>query len=67
MAETLTEGDRVEVRRRLDAGWARGFVVASVSDTGMTVRRLSDNEVLPVEFDPEDVRRERRRNDFWWM
>ncbi len=67
MAETFTEGERVEVRRRLDAGWARGFVVESVSDAGMKIRRLSDNEVLPVEFDPEDVRRERRRNEFWWM
>ena len=63
----FSEGDKVEVRRRFDAQWARGFVVESVTETGMTVRRLSDNEVLPAEFSLEDIRREHRRNEFWWM
>jgi len=67
LAETLATGDRVEVRRRFDAQWSRGFEVAELTDAGVRVRRLSDGEILPVVFDPDDVRKERRRNDFWWM
>ncbi len=67
LADTLTAGDKVEVRRRFDAQWSRGFEVVERTDTGVLVRRLSDGEVLPVEFAPDDVRKERHRNDFWWM
>ena len=68
MADTLDVGDRVEVRRRFDAQWARGFEVVELTDSGYRVRRESDGEVLPVEFSEQDVRRAHKRtNDFWWM
>jgi hypothetical protein len=68
VADTLEVGDRVEVRRRFDAQWARGFEVVELTDKGYRVRRESDGEVLPVEFSEDDVRRAHKRtNDFWWM
>lgn len=68
MAGTLQVGDKVEVRRRFDAQWARGFEIVDVADDGYRVRRTSDGEVLPVTFAPDDVREARKRaNDFWWM
>jgi hypothetical protein len=68
MADELSPGEKVEVRRRFDAQWARGFEVVEVNDGGVRVRRLSDGEVLPVEFPVNDIRRARKRaNDFWWM
>ena len=68
MAGTLSVGDKVEVRRRLDAQWARGFEIVEVTDEGYRIRRLSDGEVLPAVFVEDDVRKAHRRsNDFWWM
>ncbi|HEY2813526.1 MAG TPA: hypothetical protein VGJ03_08700 [Acidimicrobiales bacterium] len=67
LADPLNAGDKVEVRRRFDSQWARGFEVFELTDKGVRVRRLSDGEVLPVDFIDDDVRKERRRNDFWWM
>ena len=68
MADALEVGDRVEVRRRFDAQWARGFEIVEVSDRGYRVKRESDGEVLPVDFSDEEVRpAHRRNNDFWWM
>lgn len=68
MADELSPGDKVEVRRRFDAQWARGFEVVEHTDTGFRVRRVSDGEVLPAEFAEDDVREARRRaDDFWWM
>jgi hypothetical protein len=65
--ESLEAGMRVEVRRRFDQRWARGFEIAEVvDDGGYRVRRLSDGEQLPTVFGPDDVRRERRRNSMWW-
>jgi hypothetical protein len=64
--ESLQPGARVEVRRRFDAEWSDGFEVAEVTDAGYRIRRLSDGTVLPVDFSPEDVRRARRR-DMWWF
>jgi hypothetical protein len=64
--ESLEAGMRVEVRRRFDQHWARGFEVVSVTDSGYRVRRLSDGMELPTEFSPEDVRRERKRQGMWW-
>jgi len=61
MAESQSEWGRVEVRRRFDAAWARGFEVAEVNDQGVMVRRLSDGEVLPATFSPDDIRPERQR------
>jgi hypothetical protein len=66
--EQLSPGDKVEVRSRFNAQWARGFEVVDVTDNGVRVRRVSDGEVLPAEFREDDVRRARKRaNDFWWM
>jgi hypothetical protein len=68
VADTLSTGDKVEVRRKFDGRWARGFEIADVTAVGYRVRRLSDGEELPAEFSADDVRPERRRaNDFWWM
>ena len=68
MADTLAVGDRVEVRRRFDSQWARGFEIVDVTDDGYRVKRMSDGEILPVVFDADDVRLARKRaNDFWWM
>lgn len=66
MTEWLTPGTKVEVRRRFDAAWARGFEVISVDENGYRLRRLSDGEALPTDFDGEDVRRARSRDDMWW-
>jgi hypothetical protein len=66
--EELSPGDKVEVRRRFDAQWARGFEVVEVTEAGIRVRRTSDGEVLPADFAEADIRRARNRaNDFWWM
>lgn len=69
MADTLSVGEKVEVRRRFDSQWARGFEIVEVTDGGhYRVKRMSDGEVLPAEFDADDVRLARKRaNDFWWM
>jgi hypothetical protein len=67
LAEALAEGDKVEVRNRFDAQWARGFEVAKVDDDGVRVRRLSDGEELPVTFAEDDVRAERKRSSMWWI
>jgi hypothetical protein len=68
VADDLSPGDKVEVRRRFDAQWARGFEIVESTDDGYRVRRVSDGEVLPAEFSEDDVRAARKRaNDFWWM
>ena len=62
----LTPETKVEVRRRFDSAWARGFEVISADEHGYRLRRLSDREELPTHFDAEDVRRARSRDDMWW-
>jgi hypothetical protein len=64
--ESLEAGMRVEVRRRFDQHWARGFEIVEASENGYRLRRLSDGIVLPTEFSAEDVRRERKRQGMWW-
>jgi hypothetical protein len=64
--ESLEAGMRVEVRRRFDQHWARGFEIVEATERGYTLKRLSDGIVLPAEFAPEDVRRERKRQGMWW-
>jgi hypothetical protein len=64
--ELVKPGTRVEVRSRFDARWARGFEVAEVLPEGYRLRRLSDGSVLPAEFSFDDVRRERKKQGFWW-
>jgi len=58
--EHLVPGTRVEVRRRFDGSWTRGFEVAEALSGGYRLLRASDNSVLPTEFDFGEVRRERR-------
>lgn len=64
--ELMKPGTRVEVRRRFDQRWARGFEIAEVLDSGYRIRRLSDDSVLPEVFSVDDVRREHRREGLWW-
>jgi hypothetical protein len=66
IGESLEPGMRVEVRRRFDQHWARGFEVVAVTESGYRLRRLSDGVELPTEFPLEDVRRERKRQGMWW-
>lgn len=61
----LAVGTRVEVRRRYDQRWTRGFEVAGVDGEGYQVKRLSDGTVLPITFARGDLRRE--RHETWWF
>ncbi len=45
-AATIQPGTRVEVSTGFCGDWARGFEVASLSQQGYRVRRLSDGAVL---------------------
>jgi len=54
---TLRPGTHVEVRRRFDDAWARGFQVQAVHTDGYQLRRLTDGAILPVAFPASDVRR----------
>jgi hypothetical protein len=65
-ARAIEPGTPVEVRRRFDFRWARGFEVAEILDKGYRIRRLSDDSILPAEFDPDEVREERRKQGLWW-
>jgi hypothetical protein len=62
-------GTRVEVRRRFDDKWTRGFEIAGCDDTNghavYKVRRRSDGSILPVAFKEADLREERRRGTWW--
>ena len=59
-------GTKVEVRRRFDQQWAKGFEVADHADDGYRLRRLSDGEVLPVPFDEQTLRKERKKSTWWY-
>lgn len=64
---TVGPGMSVEVRRRFDQRWTRGFEVAEVVGGRYRLKRLSDGEILPVEFDAEEIRPERKkRQGMWW-
>jgi hypothetical protein len=62
----LTPGTRVELRKRLDGDWARGFEVVSAGPEGYRVRRLSDGGELPLLFQDDDVRKEKKRGTWWY-
>ena len=62
----LEPGTKVDVRNRFQGTWVRGFEVAEMTDDGYRIRRLSDGSVLPDLFTRDDVRRERKRQGFWW-
>lgn len=60
-------GTPVEVRRRFDQRWTRGFEVADVVGGRYRLKRLSDGEILPADFDADEIRPERkRRQGMWW-
>ncbi|MEO5678376.1 MAG: hypothetical protein ABIS47_01800 [Acidimicrobiales bacterium] len=61
----LAPGSRVEVRRRYDRRWARGFEVAGRDGERYLLRRQSDGTLLPASFDRTDLRRERAGT--WWF
>lgn len=52
----IDAGSPVEVRRRFDQRWARGFRVVDTDETGYAIRRESDGVVLPVRFPAADLR-----------
>jgi hypothetical protein len=62
-------GTHVEVHTRFEDRWSRGFEVTEVVHTRggdrFRLRRRSDGSELPVLFDPEDLREERRRSTWW--
>lgn len=60
-------GTKVEVRTAFDRSWARGFEVVEADETGYRLRRLSDGSELPATFSDQDVRRERRDANMWWV
>lgn len=67
----MKPGTHVEVRSRFEQRWSRGFEVAElVTDHDdaaprYRVRRRSDGSLLPVLFDADDLREERRRGTWW--
>ena len=70
MTRVVTPGTRIEVRSRFEDHWSRGFEISEVVNNDgrdrYRVRRRSDGSVLPVLFDGDDVREERRRPPIWW-
>jgi hypothetical protein len=64
--ELVAVGTPVEVRSRFVGSWSRGFEVADHRGGRYRIKRLSDGSILPDEFDPSEIRPERRRHDFWW-
>jgi len=64
--DALPPGTAVEIRRRLDGQWARGFEVIGAADDGYRVRRLSDGQELPVVIAADDLRVQRKRSTWWY-
>lgn len=59
-------GAHVEVRGGFDGSWSTGFAVDSHTDEGRyRLRRRSDGQLLPVDFEVDAVRKE--RNNMWWI
>jgi hypothetical protein len=54
------------VRNRYQGTWVRGFEIAEIKEHGYRLRRLSDGSILRDLFSRNDVRRERKRQGFWW-
>ena len=63
----IDAGTRVEVRTGFDRAWAKGFEVLAAAAEGYRLRRLSDGRELPHTFPADDVRRERRDANMWWI
>lgn len=63
----MRPGTRVEVRTSFDGSWVDGYeLVDGEPDIGYRVRRLFDGEVLPRRFPVDAVRRERKRETWWF-
>lgn len=58
-------GTSVEVRSRFERTWHGGYVVHELSSEGITLRRESDETILPSLFGPDEVRKARRRTTWW--
>ena len=56
VSDDLQPGSVVEVRRRFDRAWARGFEVIDGDGHSFRLRRNSDGAVLPVSFPATDLR-----------
>ena len=54
--DALSVGDRVEVRRRFDGAWTRGFEIAAIEGELATLRRRSDGAVLTRPFPRRELR-----------
>lgn len=54
------------MRRRFDQHWSRGFEIAEVLGDGYKLKRLSDGTVLPVAFEDEEIRVEKKKSGLWW-
>jgi len=63
---SLASGTRVQVRRKFDDKWATGFEVAEATTQGYRVRRLSDGELIPVPIAAVDLRKEKKRSNWWY-
>jgi len=59
------DGSSVEVRDRFEKEWTAGFEIAAVTPQGYRIRRVSDGSVLPTEFARHEVRKARRRTNWW--
>ena len=64
---SLGVGTKVQVRTGFDRTWASGFEVVDDDADGYVVRRLSDGRTLPHRFASDDVRRDRKADDLWWV
>ena len=64
--ERLEPGTRVEVRRRFDQHWSRGFEVVAAVEDGYRLKRQSDGTELPVVLDEDEVRVEKKKSGLWW-
>ena len=62
----LPPGTKVDVRNRYQGTWVRGFEIAEATAEGYRIRRLSDGSILGDLLSRNDVRRERKRQGFWW-
>jgi len=60
-AGLVDAGTQVEVYSAFDRTWSAGFEIASVTDAGYRVRRLSDGSLLPGYTTRSDLRTTYRR------
>lgn len=63
---SIPPGTRVQVRRKFDDKWATGFEVAEATAQGYRVRRMSDGELIPVPIAEDDLRKEKKRSNWWY-